>query len=305
MAMEIFIQSRGRSPDFEYCWHPQVPPQLSNISSLIQSESPSVILARFHKKLILLATGLDSIEKKDFRDRPIRHSIVWLFDENYDSEAQVRAIAVQALQGLLANQVDRYIQFGGESGFEVSIPGIEEMSRSFLSQESIGTSPLPSSELPPKIGKNSQDLRDDLAYKLQQYSLPKGYELIVISTGIKSEESLEKSCAWRSLSNLVKSENWRDLSKSEAQSPNFFGAAIAIAAAIVVAALILLVVLLHPFNPKPEVTPSPDPTTSPTQQTIEETSQILQNSLTNSPEPLKEASTPSVNSEIESVPLEN
>jgi hypothetical protein len=257
MAMEIFIQSRGRSPDFEYCWHPQVPPQLSNISSLIQSESPSVVLARFHKKLMLLATGLDSIEKKDFRDRPIRHSIVWLFDENYDSEAQVRAIAVQALQGLLANQVDRYIQFGGESGFEVSIPGIEEMSRSFLSQESIGTSPLPSSELPPKIGKNSQDLRDDLAYKLQQYSLPKGYELIVISTGVKSEESLEKSGAWRSLSNLVKSENWRDVSKSEAQPPNFFVAAIAIVAAIVVVALILLVVLLHPFSPKPEVTPSP------------------------------------------------
>lgn len=305
MAMEIFIQSRGRSPDFEYCWHPQVPPQLSNVSSLIQSESPSVVLSRFHKKLMLLATGLDSIEKKDFRDRPIRHSIVWLFDENYDSEVQIRAIAVQALQGLLANQVDKYIQFGGESGFEVSIPGIEEMSRSFLSQESIGTSPLPSSELPPKIGKNSQDLRDDLAYKLQQYSLPKGYELIVISTGVKSEESLEKSGAWRSLSNLVKSENWRDVSKSEAQPPNFSGAAIAIVAAIVVAALILLVVLLHPFNPKPEVTPSPNPTTSPTQQTIEETSQILQNSLTNSPEPLKEASTPSVNSEIESVPLEN
>lgn len=255
--MEIFVQSRGRSPDFEYCWHPQVPPQLSDISSLIQSESLSVVLARFHKKLMLLVTGLDSIEKKDFRDRPIRHSIVWLLDENYDSEAQIRAIAVQALRGLLANQVDKYIQFGGEVGFEVSIPGIEEMSRSFLSQESIGTSPLPSSELPPKMGKNSQDLRDDLACKLQQYGLPKGYDFIVISTGVKSEESLEKSGAWRSLSNLVKSENWRDLSKSEAQSPNFFGAAIAIVAAIVVVALILLVVLLHPLSPKPEVTPSP------------------------------------------------
>lgn len=257
MTMKIFVQSRGRSPDFEYCWHPEVPPRLSNISSLIQSESPSVVLARFHKELMLLATGLDSIEKKDFRDRPIRHSIVWLLDDNYDGDAQIRAIAVQALQGLLANQVDEYIQFGGESGFEVSIPGIEEMSRSFLSQESIENLPLPSLELRPKIGKNYQGLRDDLAYKLQQYSLPKGYELIVISTGVKSEEALEKSDAWRSLSNLVKSENWRELSTSKTQAQNFPLAAITIIVVIVVVALMLTVLLLHPLSSKPEVTPSP------------------------------------------------
>ncbi|NJN74551.1 MAG: hypothetical protein HC799_18025 [Limnothrix sp. RL_2_0] len=257
--MKIFVESRGRSPDFEYCWQPEVPPRLSGIYSLIQSESPSVVLARFQKRLMLLATGLNSLEKKDFRDRPIRHSIMWLFDENYDSEVQIRAIAVQALQGLLANQADKHIQFGGESGFETSISGIEAMSRSFLTQESVGTSPLPSLELPPKIGKNSQALRDDLAYKLQQYSLPKNYEFIVVATGVKSEESLEKAGAWRSLSNLVKSENWRNLPKSEAQQPKKVGAAIAIVAAIVVVALILLVVLLHPFSPKPEMTPSPSP----------------------------------------------
>lgn len=304
--MDIFVQSRGRSPDFEYCWQPEVPPHLTTISNLIQSESPSVVLARFHKKLILVATGLDSPEKKDFRDRPIRHSIAWILDENYDNETQIRAIAVQALQGLLANRVDRYIQFGGENGFEASISEIDRMSRSFSSEEVIGTLPLPSSELPPKIGKNSQSLRDDLAYQLQQYSLPKGYEFIVIATGVKAEDSLEKAGAWRSLSNLVKSEDWRKTSSSEVPQSSFFGVAIAIiVAVIVVIALILLVVLLHPFNPRPEVTPSPIPTTSPTQQTIEETSQILQHSSTNSPEPLKEALPPSMNSEIESVPLEN
>jgi hypothetical protein len=256
--MDIFVQSRGRSPDFEYCWQPEVPPHLTNISNLIQSESPSVVLARFHRKLILLATGLDSPEKKDFRDRPIRHSIAWVLDDNYDNETQVRSIAVQALRGLLASRVDRYIQFGGENGFEVSISEIDRMSCSFLREEVMGTSPLPSSELPPKIGKDSQDLRDDLAYKLQEYSLPKGHELIVIVTGVKSEDSLEKAGAWRSLSNLVKSENWRNSSRSEVQQPSFFGAAIAIiVAVIVVIALILLVVLLHPFSPKPEVTPSP------------------------------------------------
>jgi hypothetical protein len=155
MFMEIYIQSRGHSPDFEYCWQPSVPDELSRVSSLIQSDSPSVVLARFHKRLMLLVTGLVSPQKKDFRERPIRHSVVWFLDEDYDGEAQIRAITVRALQGLLADQVDEHIQFGGESGFEASIPGIEKMSRSFLSQNEIGILPLPSSELNSKIGKDS------------------------------------------------------------------------------------------------------------------------------------------------------
>lgn len=279
--MNIFVQSRGCSLDFEYCWLPAVPPYLATISNLIQSESPSVVLARFHKELVLLATGLDSPEKKDFRDRPIRHSIVWILDENDDNETQVRAIAVQALQGSLANQVDRYIQFGGENGFEASIPDIEIMSRSFSSGELMGISPLPSSELPLKIGRNSRDLRDDLACKLQDYRLRKGCEFIVIATGVKSEDALEKAGAWRSLSNLVKSENWKKLSKSEVQQSSFFGMAIAIiVAVIVVIALIMLIVLLHPFNLKQEVTPSPPQETTWSEPEVEvNPGQVKQNSL--------------------------
>jgi len=301
--MEIYVQSRGNSPDFEYCWQPEVPPQLSSISSLIQSESPSVVLARFQGQLILLTTGLESSEKKDFRDRPIRHSIFWRCDDNSSGETQIRAIAVQALREQLSDQVDKYISLGGQNGFEVSSSELKKLSDSFLNE--IESQDLPDDLEAPAIGKNSPKLKEYLAYQLQHYSLPKGYKFIVVATGIKAEDSLEKAGAWRSLSNLVKSKDWRNLSKGEVRQPNFLRAAILIVGAIVVVALILLVVLLRPFSPKPEVTPSPNPTTSPTQQTIEETSQILQNSLTNSPEPLKEASTPSVNSEIESVPLEN
>lgn len=254
--MAIFLQSRGYSPNYEYCWQPEVLPYLSVISSLIQSESPSVVLARFDKKLILLATGLDSPEKKDFRDRPIRHSIAWALDDNSDNEIQIRAITINALEGLLAHQVDKHIQFGGENGFEVSISGIEEMGRSFLN-EIINTTFLPSEELRyQKIGKNSQNLRKQLVSNLQQYNLPKSSELIIIATGIKSEDSLEKAGAWRSLSNLVKSEDWRTLSRSEVQQRNFLRAAITIAV-IVVVAFFLLIVLLHPFSPKPQVAPSP------------------------------------------------
>jgi hypothetical protein len=238
--MDIFVQSRGQSPDFEYCWQPEVPPHLTTISSLIQCESPSVVLARFHKKLMLLATGLDSPEKRDFRGRRIRHSVAWVIDESYENEPQIRAIAIQALQGLLTNSVDKYIRFGGENGFEASISEIERLSQSFLAEEIMGNLSLPSSELPPKIGKHSQDLRDDLVSKLQQYLLPNGYELIVVTTGIKSEDSLKKAGAWRSLSNLAKSENWRELSKSEAQSPNFFRAAITVLIVLVVLLLMLI-----------------------------------------------------------------
>lgn len=255
--MDIFVQSRGRSPDFEYCWQPEVPPDLSNIFSLIQSESPSVVLARFRKKLMLLATGLDSPGKRDFRDRPIRHSVAWICNDNDYDEMQMRAIAVQALRGLLISQVDEYINWDDEIGFKASFSGLKNMSQSFLGADIESLSLPPSGEFS-RIGKNSQNLRDDLAYELQRYSLPKGYEFLVIATGIKSEESLEKAQIWRSLSNLVKSENWRDLSRSEGEQSTFFGVAMAIiVAVIVVIALVLLVVLLHPFAPKPEVTPSP------------------------------------------------
>jgi hypothetical protein len=253
--MDIFVQSRGRSPDFEYCWQPEVPPQLSSISSLIQSESPSVVLARSRGKLMLLTTGLESSEKKDFRDRPIRHSMFWYCNDNSYDETQIRAIAVQALRGLLSDQVDKHIKLGGENGFEISFSELKNLTESLPSE--IESQRLPESEESPQIGKNSQELRDDLAYKLQQYSLPKSYELIVIATGVKSEDALKNAGAWRSLSNLVKSENWRNLSRSEVQQSRFFGVAIAIiVAVIVIIALILLVVLLHPFSPKPEVTPS-------------------------------------------------
>jgi len=254
---------------------------------------------------MLLATGLDSPGKKDFRDRPIRHSIAWICNDNDYDERQMRAIAVKALQGLLISQVDEYINWDDEIGFKASFSELKNMSQSFLGAE-IESQSLPPSRKFSKIGKNSQNLRDDLVYELQRYSLSKRYKFLVIATGIKSEESLEKAEIWRSLSNLVKSESWKDLSRDEGEQSNFFGVAIAIiVAVIVIIALVLLVVLLHPLAPKPEVTPSPTPTTSPTLQTIEETSQTLQKSFSNSPGLLKEVLTPSVKSEIELTPLEN
>ena len=275
--MKTFVQSRGHSPDFEYCWQPEVPPQLSNISSLIQSESPSIVLARFDSKLMLLVTGLESPEKKDFRERPIRHSVVWVCDEDYDNEMQIRAIATKFLRGVLVNQVDNCIQLGGENGFEVSTLEIEALGLLSVKGEDIECLPLPSLDLRSKIGKNSQKLRDDLAYTLQRHSLPKKTTILIVATGVKSEQSLEEIDAWRSLSKLVKSDSWRDLDRREVEKTSFFGLAIAMTVAVIVVAALILLVVLHPFTPKPvEVIPSPIPTTSPTNQTMKETPQILQ-----------------------------
>lgn len=268
--MDIYVQSRGYSHNFDYCWQPEVPSHLKNISGLIQSESPSVVIARFEQKLMLLVTGLESHEKKDIRDRPIRHSIAWVYNDNPYDEMQIRAIAVEALRGLLSSKVDKYINFDRESGFKASLPqDISEL----VSMTEIEQQDLPQLAVSCKIGKNSQDLRHNLADKLQQYSLPKERQLVVVVTGIKSEKSLEDAGIWRSLSNLVKSENWRDLSRSEDNQPNFLRAAIAIIAVIAIAALALLILLLHPLTPKPEVIPTPTPTISPINQTIEETPQ--------------------------------
>lgn len=298
--MDIYVRSRGHSPDFEYCWQPEVPPHYASISPLIQTESPSVVLARFDQQLLLLVTGLKSPKKSDFRDRPIRHSVTWVWNENDDNEKLIRAITIQALRGLLVNRVDQYIQFGGESGFEASISELERMSHLILNEEEIEVSSLPSSELTPKIGKNSQELRDDIAKKLQQYSLPKIHKLIVVNTGVKSEESLEKAGAWRYLSKQVKSEDWRDLSSREAEPRNFLKAAITIVVAVVVAALMLVV--LPPFTQKPGVNPSPSPRMPPTSQEVEEHLPMEQNSLAKG---LTSLEKDSLSSEKDSIPLMN
>jgi len=242
--MEIFVQSRGFSSEFDYCWQPKVAPFLDRIASLIQDDYPSTVLARIDSKLILLATGLSSPEKKDFRDRTIQHSLMWVLDDDLDADQQIRAIAIEALREKLADRVDKYIHLGGEAGFSFSEAEIKNMSSSLLDQNPVGSDPP--RELTTKIAKTSRELREDIAEKLQHYSLPKSYEFVVIVTGIKAEKALEKAGAWRSLSSLVKSNDWRDLVTSsdigEDTSRNF-RRAVVIILLVITAILVLLLIL--------------------------------------------------------------
>lgn len=186
-------------------------------------------------------TGLESLEKRDFRDRQIRHSVVWICPDNIDNEKKIRSIASQALQGLLSSRVDECISFGGEFGFEVTGDLTQIISNDDVDDVEMGV--LDRSEELPKIGKNIQELREYLAFELQHFSLPQEYEFLVVVTGNKAEQSLERFQIWRSLSNLVRSENWKTLPKSEANQLGFIPAALMITAVviiIVIAALILL-----------------------------------------------------------------
>jgi hypothetical protein len=206
--MKIYVQSRGLSQDYDYCWLPEVPPILKKyrINDLIQSESPSLVLGRYENKLILLVTGLEASERIDFQRRTIRNSVAWVGEDNQENEEKLRAIAVYALRGLLKADIDRAVKFGGEHGFEISFDAI----RQIKVDEVRNFEP----KLESKLGKNSQELRDYLAYELEERCLPTSKEFshspLVVVTGIKSENALKQAGVWRGLSNLVQGEGWQD-----------------------------------------------------------------------------------------------
>lgn len=246
--MDIYIQSAGTSPDFDYSWQPQVPPLLSRVSGLIQSESPSLVLAKFGNQFFLLITGLESLTKKDFAGRVIRHSIAWITEANDDGEGLTRAIASQYLQGELSvGDIDRLIELGGENGFYFDSSKLEDLSISISNSLTLENS-IDIIADTAQIGKNSQDLRDALAEDLRRFRLPHNYELLVVVTGIKSEDSLTQARIWRSLSNLVESVNWKTVSNKKKQGllPKKLMLAIAlILLVLIIGAIILLMVLLQ------------------------------------------------------------
>jgi|JFJP01.1.fsa_nt_gi hypothetical protein len=244
--MEIYIQSAGTSPDFDYSWQPQVPPLLNRVSDLIQSESPSLVLAKFNNQFFLLITGLESPTKKDFAGRVIRHSIAWITEANDENERLTRAIASQYLQGEFSiGDIDRLIELGGKNGFYFDSSKFENLSISISNSLTLENSIDVMADTA-QIGKNSQNLRNSLAEDLRRFCLPPNYELLVVVTGIKSEDSLTQAQIWRSLSNLVKSDDWKTVSgkKNAGQKQNFL-IAIALVVLVAIAVIIIATIILH------------------------------------------------------------
>jgi hypothetical protein len=245
--MEIYVQSSGYSPDFGYCWMRELPPYLSKVSSYIQNDSPSLVLARFDNNLFLLVTDLSSPKKKDFRDRPIRHSVAWVCEDNDENEKILRAIACRALKHRddLTEEVDQLIKLDTEKGFTFDEDQFKNLSKS-TTLKNLDKSP----DSTIKIAKNSQALQNVLAEELQNSRLPSvkelsfDHELLVVVTGIKSEDTLRKAHIWRSLSSLVKSDNWDGIEKKGGKQTNFM-VAIALILLLVTIAIILWILLIH------------------------------------------------------------
>jgi hypothetical protein len=204
--MKIYVQSRGFSQDYDYCWLPEVPPILRQyrINDIIQSESPSVVLGRYDDRLLLLVTGLEASERVDFQGRKIRNSVAWIGEDNEANEQKLRAIAAYTLRGLLDIDIDKAVKFGGEFGFEVAFDTIARFKVDEVQQFN--------AKLESKIGRNTEYLRNDVAYELEERCLPQDNDFnnipLVVVTGIKSVNALKQANVWRGLSNLVPGEGW-------------------------------------------------------------------------------------------------
>ncbi len=299
--MTIHVQSCGFSQDYDYCWQPEAPPiiRINRVNELIQSESPSVVLARYDSKLLLLVTGLEASERTDFRGRKIRNSVAWVDEDCEENEEKFRGIAVYALRGLLKDDIDKAVKFGGEYGFEVSFDTITQ-----LNIKEVGNL---DAECERKIGKNFQDLRDALVGELQEHHLPRGNDFskspLVVVTGIKSEVALKQAGVWRGLSNLVQGEEWKDYKKSpsehaeagscqteEKDNTLIFPFLFIFLIPISIIIFFNLYLLLSQPQPKPnqetQLLPQPVQSSSPQ-------SQVLENKL-NAADEISETQTPSI-----------
>lgn len=275
--MAIYVQSRGISQDCDYRWlklreHssvPEIPPVLKRpipvtgnqqvrVSDLIDSQMPSIVLARSDGELLLLVTGLVArAERTDFMGRRIRNSIAWVYPDNDDNERMIRSLAVRALVGDLETAIDQVINISGEYGFEVTLTQVKQLAQ----PEQVASL---AAETPMRIGGSSAEFKQALALELEQHCLTTidQHRLLVVVTGIKSKEALLQARVWRGLSSRVTEQTWLEQpdnlvnvasSQPNQRQENVFFWAIALAAiALIPIFLIATGLLTLPQPPKPQ-----------------------------------------------------
>jgi len=218
--MKIYVQSRGFEQEYDYCWlqsygsgktEQQIPPISPEVTKLIDSESPSVVLAKLNsKEILLLITGIEPDERVDFLDRQIRISVAWvglISDELFLKNLAVRALQAEE-QHYFTAEINQAVPLGGEYGFHIDSEKMQQLIEAHLPTQSPASKPP---NLTKKIGKNSAKLRNQLAEELTEYKLPTKPGTLVIVTGIKKRETLENAAIWRSLSSLVEADNWEEI----------------------------------------------------------------------------------------------
>jgi hypothetical protein len=203
--MEIYVQSCGIGQEHDYCWLNESqkiveePGLVKQVKNLIQSEAPSIVLARNSDKLLLLVTGLKSSERRDYRGRTIRNSVGWIAQDTDENECTLRAIAARALRGSLGEDIDHAVDSRGETGFEVSFNKIQQLAATATAEKQ----QLPLEREKQEIKQASKEDKEKLAEELEQYCLPKQKVPLVVVTGIQDKETLEKARVWRGMSKLI------------------------------------------------------------------------------------------------------
>jgi hypothetical protein len=86
--MEIYIQSAGIFQEQDYSWQnisnrPVDEPQLvKEFKHLLNTQFYSILLGRKKGELILIVTGMKASQRKDYRGRTLRNSIVFVAEED-------------------------------------------------------------------------------------------------------------------------------------------------------------------------------------------------------------------------------
>lgn len=223
--MDIYIRSRGFEQNNDYRWLQVTKDNQERVDrlpclfdkevfNLIQSEAPSIVIARRNEKLLLLLTGIRPEGRRDFCGRQIRISIAWISENSKDNERVFRMLAVRALeeeeQFFLTQEVSEAVPLEGEYGFQgnfeylLQLANVEKAKRFILDKKIVTDD-----QLSKKLAKNSPAIKEMLAEELKQYSLPTQEGILVIVTGIKKEETLKNANVWRGVSSLVASEEGR------------------------------------------------------------------------------------------------
>lgn len=269
--MVIYIQSRGKNQDEDYRWlriksneyYPKNPDFLlqpiSNLPvkpiDLIESQKFSIILVASRNDYFLLITGLESKTRTDFMGRPIRNSILCICKKDSEN-IKIRSLLILALRGELDRAIDKTIKISGKYGFEVDYDLLKDLSNSTLAIEN-----NQNTDLSCKIGKNCDSTREELALELESNVLPNREGLLILVTSIKSASALKKTGVWRSLSNRVESEEFKQytflgIKKSKIEKKTIF-LGIAIVIMLLIAIALIIIKLNTPETPQPEIIPIP------------------------------------------------
>jgi hypothetical protein len=183
----------------------------SIINDLINETKLSLVLVRCDKKLLLEVTGIESPERSNRLGRKVLNSVVWIVDENDDSEKKLRELAARALLSFwgnpeLINKISTAVEFDGLEGFKAKFNILYDLAEN-------GDKELKALESETEKNKSNnqediwekqQRLIDDdddadiksLTHQLVNSPLPEGKDLVVIAEMLKEGVILYRGIVW-------------------------------------------------------------------------------------------------------------